>query len=124
MVYSLLYVSKTLLELPAAEAEVAKIVEVANSRNGKLGVTGALVSSGSHFAQVLEGDQQAGEELMRSINDGARHMRIRIIRTAEEPRRFPGWSMAYSGFASFVGPASRHSIPLCRRAIRRIWRCG
>ena len=109
MAYSLLYVSKTLLTFPAGEAEVANIVEVARSRNATLGVTGALISTGAYFAQVLEGEQQAVEELMRSIDADARHMRVKILRTVAEARRFSGWSMAYSGNAGFV---DRHIAPL------------
>lgn len=109
MVYSLLYVSKTLLEFPAGEAEVENIVAVSLSRNAKLGVTGALISTGSYFAQVLEGEREAVEELMDSIDADPRHMRVKIVRTAEEPRRFTGWSMAYSGTNPLV---DRHIAPL------------
>jgi hypothetical protein len=108
MAYSLLYVSKTLLEPAGAEAEVAEIVAGSVSRNARLGVTGALVCTGTYFAQLLEGTQVAVEELMQSINADARHMRVRIIRTAEEERRFAAWSMVYTGYASFV---DRHIAP-------------
>ncbi len=47
--------------------------------------------------------------LMESIEEDPRHMRVKIIRTAEEPRRFEGWSMAYTGNAGFV---DRHIGPL------------
>lgn len=109
MAYSLLYVSKTLLTFPAGEAEVAAIVQVSRARNTLLNVTGALISTGGYFAQVLEGELAAVEELMVSINADPRHMRVKIIRTTEEPRRFAGWAMAYSGRASFV---DRHIAPL------------
>ncbi len=102
MAYTLLYVSKTLLEFPAGEAEVAAIVAGARARNARLGITGALISTGTYFAQRLEGTQEAVEALMQSIDSDARHMRLRTIRTAEEPRRFAAWSMAYSGTANYV----------------------
>lgn len=102
MPYSLLYVSKTLLEFPQGDAEVANIVEVGLARNAQLGVTGALISTPSYFAQVLEGERAAVDELMASINADPRHMRIKMVREVEEERRFPIWSMAYSGYASFV----------------------
>jgi hypothetical protein len=108
MVYSLLYVSKTLLELPQDEAEVVKIVEAATVRNAALGVTGALVSTGTYFAQLLEGTQGAVEELMASIEEDSRHMRVKTIRTVQEERRFGGWSMVYTGQAGFV---DRHIAP-------------
>jgi hypothetical protein len=109
LVYSLLYVSKTLLEFPAGEAEVANIVAGSLIRNAKLGITGALISTGSYFAQVLEGEREAVEELMASINADPRHMRVKIIRTVEEARRFAGWSLAYSGTSAAV---DRHVAPL------------
>jgi hypothetical protein len=109
LVYSLLYVSKTLLKFPAGEAEVANIVEGSLIRNARLGVTGALISTGSYFAQVLEGPRPAVEELMASIDADPRHMRVKIIRTVEEGRRFTGWSLAYSGTSAAV---DRHIAPL------------
>jgi len=102
MIYTVLYVSKTLLEFPAGEAEVADIVAFSRSRNAGLEVTGALISTGTYFAQLLEGPREAVEELMRSIDADPRHMRIKTMRTAEEARRFAGWSMAYSGTADYV----------------------
>ena len=108
MVHSVLYVSKTLLEPAQAEAELAQIVAVSRVRNAALGVSGALVSTGMYFAQVLEGDREAVDELMQSINADPRHMRVKIIRVAAEERRFSGWSMAYSGAAGFV---DRHISP-------------
>ncbi len=109
MAYSLLYVSKTLLTFPADEGEITAIVQGSRARNTLLNVTGALIATGGCFAQVLEGDQVAVAELMRSIDADPRHMRVKIIRIVEEPRRFANWSMAYSGQASFV---DRHIIPL------------
>ena len=110
MVYSLLYVSKTLLKFPAGEAEVANIVAGSLSRNARLGVTGALISTGSCFAQVLEGDKAAVEELMASINADPRHMRVKILRAVEEEgRRFADWYLAYSGTSATV---DRHIAPL------------
>lgn len=109
MTYSLLYVSKSLLAQPEAETEVANIVTQSIARNATLDVTGALISTGVYFAQLLEGPRDAVEQLMLSINEDPRHMRVKIIRTAEEPRRFAGWSMAYSGNASLI---ERHIGPL------------
>lgn len=109
LAYSLLYVSKTLLQFPAGGAEVAKIVEGSLARNANLGVTGALISTGQHFAQVLEGKQAAVDELMASISTDPRHMKVKIIRVVEEDRRFPDWALAYSGMAGVV---DRHIAPL------------
>ena len=109
MVYSLLYVSKSLLAPAEAEVELACILNGSCARNAGLDVTGALISVGGHFAQLLEGPQQAVELLMRSIEDDPRHMRVKIVRTAHEPRRFAGWSMVYGGH---LNAACRHITPL------------
>jgi hypothetical protein len=108
MVYSLLYVSKTLLEGPLTEAELARIGENAAECPSSLGVTGALVSTGTYFAQLMEGSREGVELLMASIEEDPRHMRVRILRTTEEERRFATWSMVYTGHASFV---DRHIAP-------------
>ncbi len=109
MAYSLLYVSRTLLTFPGGEPEVDNIVTVSKRRNAQRGVTGALMSTGTYFAQVLEGEQEVVAGLMASIAEDPRHMRLKTIRTIEEERRFPGWSMAYTGNAGFV---DRHIAPL------------
>lgn len=99
---SLLYVSKA---TPAADADdrVQAIVDVSIPRNAALNVTGALVFTGPYFAQVLEGPEEGVEELMVSIRRDRRHWDVDVVEIVEIPaRRFPGWSLAYSGSASFV----------------------
>ncbi len=103
MPYSLLYVSRTLLKFPAGTAEVEHIVAVSQARNAGLDVTGALIATPAYFAQVLEGPQPAVAELMRSIMRDPRHTEIEILTEGETPeRRFASWSMAYSGYATYV----------------------
>ena len=109
MVYSLLYVSKSLLAPAETEAELASILNTSCARNTGLDVTGALISAGGHFAQLLEGPQEAVELLMRSIGDDPRHMRVKTVRTAQEPRRFASWAMVYGGHLTVAG---RHIVPL------------
>ncbi len=108
MPYSLLYVSKTLLEYPAGEPEVAQIVAGSVKRNALLGITGALISTGTYFAQLLEGPRAGVEELMASIDADPRHMRLRILRTTQEERRFAGWDLVYGGY---TGILDRHIAP-------------
>lgn len=103
MPYSLLYVSRTLLTFPAGNAEVETIVAVSLARNAGLDVTGALISTPAYFAQLLEGPQPAIAELMRSIMRDPRHTEIKILTEGDVPaRRFASWSMAYSGYATYV----------------------
>jgi hypothetical protein len=99
---SLLYVSKA-IPAPDADDRVQAIVDVSIPRNASLDVTGALVFTGPHFAQVLEGPEEAVEELMVSIRRDARHRDVDVVESVEIPaRRFTGWSLAYSGPSYFV----------------------
>lgn len=73
-------------------------------------MTGALVSTAAHFAQILEGQAAAIEELMDSIHRDVRHDQVTVLRVASiTQRRFPDWSMAYSGHSTYL---ARHISPL------------
>jgi hypothetical protein len=101
---SLLYISKSLLTLPTDEVEIGCIVAAARSRNASLGVTGTLIATNAAFAQILEGEKAAIDELMLSILIDTRHTDLRILEYKEiEQRRFPCWTLAYSGSASYIG---------------------
>ena len=103
MIHSLLYVSRSTLELPRQANEVDAIVEVARSRNHRLGVTGALVFTERNWAQNLEGSEAAVEELMDSIRSDRRHTEVEVVYRENIPaRRFPTWAMAYAGPSTFV----------------------
>src|SRR4051794_24960505 len=116
-VYSLLYVSRSLLRLPDEAGEVDRIVAVARRENERLRVTGALVFTQAHFAQVLEGDQASVETLMARIRRDPRHDRVTIVSAGErDTRLFPQWSMAYSGGSLYV---DRHIKPLLAPAVEQ-----
>jgi hypothetical protein len=101
--YSLLYLSRALVRGDAADAAVAEIVRVSRERNRRLDVTGALLFSGGHFAQILEGGKAGVDELMRSILRDPRHCAIAVVQQGEAAaRRFPDWSLAYAGRSTFV----------------------
>jgi hypothetical protein len=94
----LLYVSESCLRWPEDAREVEDIVETARRRNAGGALTGALIYTRTHFAQVLEGEADAIAEVMASIRGDWRHRNINVV--AEDPieaRHFPDWSMAYSG---------------------------
>lgn len=110
MITSLLYVSVSTLKLPGEAHEVDDLVAVARSRNATLDVTGALIFTEMHFAQILEGSAAAVEELMVSIRADRRHREVSTVSVIETPqRRFPDWSMAYSGPSFYL---DRHVTPL------------
>ncbi len=100
---SLLYVSHMLLSPADRDGEIARIVAVSCDRNAALDVTGALIATFRFFAQILEGPPGSIEALMISIRRDPRHRDVTVVR--EEllaGRRFPRWSMAYSGAAGYV----------------------
>jgi hypothetical protein len=106
----LVYVSRSELSIDGDIASVEEIVAVANARNAQLRVTGGLVYTETHFAQILEGPKAAIAELMTSIGRDQRHCDVTVV--AEHriaARRFPEWAMAYSGPSPFL---DRHLKPL------------
>lgn len=109
---SLVYVSRSLLSLDGDAPSVGNIVVAAIARNRGLRVTGALVYTELHFAQVLEGPMAAVRELMRSIMDDDRHSDVTIVAKQRiSTRTFGAWSMAYNGPSPFL---DRHIKPLFR----------
>jgi hypothetical protein len=71
-----------------------------------LAVTGALVATPTHFAQILEGPKQALADLMASIERDPRHQDIRRVDLGGRAARdFPDWSLAFSGQSTYVSHA-------------------
>jgi hypothetical protein len=99
----LLYVSRSTLVEKQADLEVAAIVARSVTRNLKKGITGALMFTGTHFAQALEGEDDEVDALMHDIYNDKRHDMVRVVdRQPIDARRFPRWGMAYNGRASYV----------------------
>ena len=94
MLESLLYVSAATPRIRQRDLE--NILHSSACNNQRAGITGALIFSGSTFAQVLEGTKSALDELMTTLEADARHSALTIVaREKVESRRFPSWSMAY-----------------------------
>lgn len=91
--YQYFYISRSKL---TSGTDIQHIVHASRSRNATLAITGALVYSGDHFAQVLEGIPEALAPLMSAIRHDARHTILwewPIQPTVE--RWYPEWSMGY-----------------------------
>lgn len=100
---SLLYVSHSIIPLEDSTDDLNNIVATAHARNPTLGLTGALLFTGEHFAQVLEGSDGAIDTMMRSIKRDSRHDKILIVdHRSIVDRRFASWSLAYFGPSRFV----------------------
>ncbi len=100
---SLLYVSRSTLSPDTAADAVRAIVATSRTRNPRLGLTGALLFTGEHFAQVLEGPAGTVDRVMAEIARDPRHREVIVVaRDRIAARRFGSWSMAYSGPSQFV----------------------
>ncbi len=67
---------------------------VAQRNNRQKDITGCLLYSGKHFAQILEGDPAALEELLARIIKDARHNSVVVAIDHEVgTRKFPDWAM-------------------------------
>ncbi|HEY0817208.1 MAG TPA: BLUF domain-containing protein [Rhizobacter sp.] len=87
------YVSRSI----ATPTQVEDILARARAQNATRQVTGALLFTGGHFAQVLEGPAPALADTMSAIAADGRHEALKILLDEALPtRRFGAWSMAYA----------------------------
>ena len=87
------YVSRSL----ATPADVARILHAAREQNARRGVTGSLLFTGGHFAQLIEGPPAAIAETMQVIEADRRHEAVRrLVDDQVDRRRYEAWSMAYA----------------------------
>lgn len=110
MLEMLLYVSRSTLSEAESEAAVPEIAVASRPRNRRAGITGGLIFTGVHFAQVLEGEPAALEALLARIASDPRHTDLTIVeRRPILARGFERWDMAYSGPSFYM---DRHVRPL------------
>ena len=97
-VVRLLYSSVSEINSANEMDEIASILKTSIARNTGMGVTGALIYTGSHFAQALEGDDERVEGLMTLIAADRRHSQVTVVHQDHvAERRFASWQMAYRG---------------------------
>lgn len=99
---SVLYVSRARLGLLDSEGDLSRLVAAARERNLALAVTGMLVYTGDHFAQLVEGPQDAIDAIMASIRRDPRHHSLCEYEKPIAKRSFGAWSLGYEGRASYV----------------------
>lgn len=88
----LFYISRSL----STPLDVEAILASSRRQNLRRGVTGILLFSGGHFAQLLEGSAQALRETMAAIDADPRHEAVtRLMEGPLAQRRFANWSMAF-----------------------------
>lgn len=86
------YISHSLADAGVVENIVAR----ARQLNRQRGITGALLFTGGHFAQWIEGPPQALADTMARIEADPRHNAItHLLDTEIHERRFSDWTMAF-----------------------------
>ncbi len=87
------YVSRA--SKPISQATLDEIATISIQNNGRVNVTGILLSGGDFFFQILEGEEEAVDCALDRISKDSRHCEIQILKL-ENPtlnRQFPDWSM-------------------------------
>ena len=94
MDYCITYFSSAIQS--TTEQVVLDIVHFSRENNARLGITGVLLYINGRIVQVLEGQQQAVEQLYQRIQADPRHTDIRtIISQPIGQRLFDQWYMGY-----------------------------
>ena len=89
---SVTYTSLARLDLQTDDLE--DIHRSAREHNALDGITGLLVFNGTHFLQIIEGAEDAIEDLIARLRLDRRHTGFEIRDQRRiETRSFPGWSM-------------------------------
>jgi hypothetical protein len=109
------------------DQDVEAILRSARTNNPLQGLTGVLIFNGGAFMQVLEGSEDAVDDIVELIRHDPRHSNffVREERIITE-RSFPDWSMAYLQMDrdEFVGEqavrrALERSMPQATRNIMK-----
>ncbi|MFN3621093.1 BLUF domain-containing protein [Sphingorhabdus sp.] len=118
----LIYVSKSRIEAAGSDFAITQLVREARSRNASLAVSGALLFTGTHFAQILEGRASCLALVMSELKADYRYADMFIA--AHYPissRIFSDWQMAYAGQSQFI---AQHINRLLRNNSRSDQRRG
>ncbi len=84
------------------EVDVQQILTRARTNNWRVNVTGCLLFSGRHFAQVIEGAEPALQALFQKIQRDTRHSGVHVLLDQQAAqRRYADWSMGFVYSADF-----------------------
>jgi hypothetical protein len=90
--YQTFYLSRPAAGL--ANHDIQQILLAARQKNWRLNLTGCLLFSGQHFAQVLEGPAEAVSSLLERLRRDPRHTDLRVLVTRPVPTRaYADWAM-------------------------------
>jgi hypothetical protein len=86
-----------------SDTDLKKLLMRARSNNGKINVTGMLISHGGVFLQAVEGDELSVRDVFKRIEKDARHTGIAVLRSQSsfgERRIFGDWWMGFAHASS------------------------
>lgn len=110
---SSLYVSLAAIEADRLMDTLADIQTKSVARNSALDITGWLIATPTHFAQLFEGPADAIDSVMDKIANDNRHRDVRVLaRTGIDIRSCPTWRSTGFLRGSFE---ERHVTPLLAR---------
>lgn len=102
---TLTYTSRARLDL--AEADLAAIQQTARHLNALDGISGLLLFNGSRFLQIVEGAEDAIDNLVERLRMDPRHSAFELRDERYVDRRsFPDWSMELVRVSAGYGNAS------------------
>jgi DNA gyrase inhibitor GyrI len=93
--FRLMYRSRNRIPADRRKVELGALFSEARSNNKKQQITGALLTSGDCFVQVLEGEETAVRSLFSRIETDPRHDSVSLLETQPvDGRVFSRWAMA------------------------------
>jgi hypothetical protein len=98
--FRMIYLSQNKIvgDARAVDIEIARILATCRRNNAAVGVTGALMFTGTTFLQTLEGGEAELESVYERISRDTRHSDPQILEWGPaDTRYFVDWSMAYTG---------------------------
>lgn len=98
-----------------SDADVRRILEQSRRNNPVRRITGHLQCHGGNFFQVLEGPENALDQLLDALGRDARHTDLCVLyRESLYRRNFANWSMGY-GPRLLTGSVSEAVLDKLRR---------
>ena len=96
-----LYVSELAPAMPSTV--VGQILRQSRDRNHRLKLSGALLFDGERFCQLLEGEPDTAQALMRRIERDTRHHNVKMLldRLSAGPRMMTQWQCGYADHEAF-----------------------
>ena len=81
---------------PFSKTDLLDLLVKAREKNARLGITGILLYKDGNFMQLIEGEEQAVQDLIHLIEYDTRHRGLLILsRNTIAQRSFPEWSMGF-----------------------------